>query len=85
MVASLWRGLTVLYFLLCTALPAFATVSIRGVHEGVNQDTGERPARQNLATWEFSGPAFDLYIQALRAAQYTDQNEIRSQYSIASR
>ncbi|KAF3481610.1 tyrosinase [Arthroderma uncinatum] len=84
MAGSLWRGLTVLYFLLCTALPAFATVSIRGVQAGVDQRTGQRPARQNLATWEFSGPGFDLYIQALRAFQYSDQKDIRSHFSIAS-
>ncbi|KAK2880013.1 hypothetical protein FQN49_000648 [Arthroderma sp. PD_2] len=84
MAGSLWRGLTVLYFLLCTALPALATVSIKGVQAGVNQGTGQRPARQNLATWEFSGPGFDLYIQALRAFQYSDQKDIRSHYSIAS-
>ncbi|DAA75792.1 TPA_exp: Tyrosinase [Trichophyton benhamiae CBS 112371] len=84
MAASLWKGLAVLYFLLCTAIPAFATVTIKGVQEGVNQGTGQRPARQNLATWEFSGPAFDLYIQALHEFQYTDQKELRSHYSIAS-
>ncbi|KAM5453958.1 putative tyrosinase [Microsporum audouinii] len=84
MAGSLWRGLTVLYFLLCTALPTFATVLVKGVQEGVNQSTGQRPARQNLASWEFSGPAFDLYVQALRDFQNTDQKDIRSHYSIAS-
>lgn len=56
---------------------------IVGVTTNVNSETGERPSRQNLATFESSGPIFDLYIQALERFQSTDENELLSYYQVA--
>lgn len=55
---------------------------ITGISGGVNTDTGERPSRRDLRDLETSGPAFDLYIQALSQFQSDDQSDLLSYYEI---
>jgi tyrosinase len=60
-----------------------ATYAITGAHGGVNAQTGARPFRQNLKDFQGSGPAFDLYIQALSQFQKNDQGNLLSWYEVA--
>ena len=76
------------YLPLAAALAALlqssaATVATTGISAGVNPTTGERPSRIEMSTFEKSGPAFDLYIQALAAFQADDQADVLSYYEIA--
>ncbi|GAM33797.1 hypothetical protein TCE0_013r00958 [Talaromyces pinophilus] len=57
--------------------------SITGLSGGVNNDTGERPARLDLRDLQSSGAAFDLYIQALAQFQADDQSDLVSYYEVA--
>jgi tyrosinase len=57
--------------------------AITGVSAGVNPDTGERPFRLNLKDFQYSGPPFDLYIQALSRFQADDQSNLLSYYEVA--
>lgn len=57
--------------------------TIRGIQAGVNAYTGERPLRQDFSTFKNSGPAFDLYIQALSRIQQADQKHILSYFEVA--
>lgn len=57
--------------------------TVTGVSGGVDPDTGERPFRLNLKEFQSSGPAFDLYIQALIRFQEEDQSELLSWYEVA--
>lgn len=71
----------------CVGLLGFSSVSlaadaVTGINAGVNNVTGERPFRLNLKDFESSGPAFDLYIQALQQFQAEDQSELQSWYEI---
>ncbi|EAS28837.3 tyrosinase [Coccidioides immitis RS] len=77
--AWLWA---VLQVIACITFQAHA-YDIRGVRGGV-QASGERPARQNLETFQESGPAFDLYILALLKFQDEDQNRMLSYYDVSS-
>ncbi|KAI4220330.1 MAG: hypothetical protein L6R36_007696 [Xanthoria steineri] len=57
--------------------------AIRGIQAGVNAYTGERPLRQEFSTFKNTGPAFDLYIQALLRSQQADQRQLLSYYEVA--
>ena len=57
--------------------------TIRGIQAGVNPYTGERPLRQDFSTFKNSGPAFDLYIQALLRSQQADQKNTLSYFEVA--
>lgn len=59
--------------------------AIRGIQAGVNAYTGERPLRQEFSTFKNTGPAFDLYIQALLRSQQADQRQLLSYYEVAGR
>jgi hypothetical protein len=56
---------------------------ISGPTSGVNVQTGERPSRQDLRNFQNSGPAFDLYIQALQLFQSANQQDLLSWYSVS--
>jgi tyrosinase len=72
----------VLLFLLSFSQNALS-YQITGPTSGVNVQTGERPSRQDLRNLQGSGPAFDLYIQALQMFQEADQRDLLSWYSVA--
>lgn len=46
-----------------------SAIAITGVSAGVNKATGARPFRTEINSFAQSGPAFDLYIQALQIFQ----------------
>lgn len=69
------------HILLLVALTVDA-YDIKGATGGV-KSSGERPARQDLRDLQKSGPAFDLYIQALKEFGETDQKEKLSLYEVA--
>lgn len=76
-------------WVVATVLGAIASVNgqqyvaVVGLKNGVNNTSGARPARQNINTLADSGPAWNLYIQALAAFQADDQSDLLSYYQIA--
>lgn len=62
---------------------SLAAYAVTGVHGGVNAQTGARPFRQNLKTFQASGPAFELYIQALLQFQSDNQADLLSWYEVS--
>ncbi len=60
-------------------------VTVTGPQAGVNAATGERPFRQELSVLQNSGPAFDLYIQALYYFMQDDQSNVESYFQIAGK
>jgi tyrosinase len=59
-------------------------VTVTGPQAGVNAATGERPFRQEFSVFQNSGPAFDLYIQALYYFMQDDQSNVQSYFQIAA-
>lgn len=57
--------------------------AITGVAAGVNIATGERPFRRDINEFYMSGPAWDLYILALRRFQGARQDDPSSYFQIA--
>lgn len=80
-----WRVFAVLYVMLCSILQTSATVTVNGISAGVDDKTGKRPARKNMEDFQFSGPAFDLYVLALRDFQAEDQSKKLGFYDVASK
>ena len=78
-----WRLLLIVYIFLNNVEQTFASVHIRGVMGGVNKETGERPARRDITELQSSGPAFDLYVLALKEFQEDDRDDILSYYKVA--
>ncbi|EER44664.1 polyphenoloxidase [Histoplasma capsulatum var. duboisii H88] len=74
-----WKVLLLLNVLLGVA----SAVTISGVRDGVNRQTGERPARKDINNLQWSGPEWDLYIQALKAFQEEDRDDLLSFFQIA--
>ncbi|KAK3311781.1 hypothetical protein B0H66DRAFT_609094 [Apodospora peruviana] len=73
-----------------SVLVAFASVpwvgaqQLTGIKAGVNQQTGERPARLEINDFHAKGgPAWDLFIQALTAIEAAPENDLLSWYQIA--
>lgn len=58
-------------------------VAVTGLTNGVNTTSGARPVRQNINTLANSGPAWNLYVQALSAFQADGQADLLSYYEIA--
>lgn len=56
---------------------------ITGCTSGINAQTGERPFRRDLRSFQTSGPAWDLYIQALQMFQGANQADLLSWYSVS--
>ncbi|KAI9714213.1 MAG: hypothetical protein M1812_006434 [Candelaria pacifica] len=80
------RGLQhLIHLLLASFLSATvnASYAITGPQGGVNPKTGERPFRQEIRTFSGSGPAWDLYIQALVKLQAADQGDLLSYYQLS--
>ena len=71
--------LALLLFNLATA----SLFAITGISAGVNPSTGARPFRQEFSTFQTSGPAFDLYIQALQNLTSKAQSEKLSYFQVA--
>lgn len=76
-----WKVLLLLNVLLGVA----SAVTISGVKDGVNRQTGERPARKDINNLQWSGPEWDLYIQALKAFQEEDRDDLLSFFQIAGK
>jgi hypothetical protein len=76
---SFFLGILSIGALLRLSLAAYA---ITGVHGGVNAQTGARPFRQDLKSFQASGPAFELYIQALLQFQSDNQADLLSWYEV---
>jgi tyrosinase len=70
------------FFLLLDHTEAFA---ITGISAGVNAVTGERPLRRDINDLYMSGPAWDLFILALRQFQQVDQDDPLSYYQVAGK
>ena len=75
------RLASILYilFLLVHCLTAF---QITGATGNVSQD-GERPLRYEIHQFANSGPAFDLFILALKELQIVNQSDPLSYFQIA--
>lgn len=63
---------------------AEATVTVTGATGGVFLN-GSRPFRQEIFTFQKSGPPMDLFILAFRAFQQVDQSNVQSYYQIAGK
>lgn len=59
------------------------SIAITGSQAGVNQQTGQRPFRQDYRDFNKTGPPFDLYIQALQSFQNSNFNDQQSYFKIA--
>lgn len=59
------------------------TYPITGVHAGVDATSGARPTRMNINDLQKSGPAWDLYIQAMQSFAADDANAMLSYYQIS--
>ena len=70
------------FFSLCHFLQGF---TITGVAAGVNLTSGERPFRPDINELYMSGPAWDLYILALRSFQGVRQDNPLSYFQIAGK
>ncbi|OJD14819.1 hypothetical protein AJ78_04875 [Emergomyces pasteurianus Ep9510] len=74
-----WKVLLFLNVLLGVA----SAFTISGARGNINPWTGERPARKDINRLQWSGPEWDLYIQALKAFQEEDRDDILSFHKIA--
>ena len=72
--------LLLIWFSLVNAITA---IEVTGATGGVNYATGERPSRQEISTFAASGPAYDLFVLALRQLQSTNQSDPLSYFQIA--
>jgi hypothetical protein len=79
-VMQLWPSWLVWSAMLCQLAYCF---KITGVPGGMNNASIPRPFRLDINDLAQSGPAFDLYIQALNELQRTDQDDPLSYYQIA--
>jgi len=59
-----------------------ASYPITGAVSGINTQTGQRPMRQPILKFQDSGPAFDLFVQAVQAWQGTPQDNMLSWYQV---
>ncbi|KAK0639801.1 hypothetical protein B0T16DRAFT_337781 [Cercophora newfieldiana] len=70
-------------FIALSCLPWTSAQRLTGIQAGVDPVTGERPARLNINDLIKSGPAWDLFIQALAAVQAAPETDWLSWYQIA--
>lgn len=59
--------------------------TVNGVHAGVDPKTGFRPFRLEIKDFQYAGPAFDLYILALRKFMDANKTDPLSFFQIAGR
>jgi hypothetical protein len=71
--------------LLIISVAGAQTFPITGPQDGVNPNTGARPVRQDIKTFQKSGPAWDLYIQALQNFMQTDSTQLLSYFQVAGK
>ena len=57
--------------------------AITGPTGGVDVNTGQRPFRQEISSFQSSGAAWDLYILAFQKFTQTDQAQQLSYYQVA--
>jgi len=62
-----------------------AVFVLTGVHAGVNNETGQRPFRQDIQNFKNSGPAWDLFLLSLQRFQLSKQNDTTSWYQISGK
>lgn len=62
---------------------ASASWQISGATSGIDKNTGARPFRLPIEELQASGPAWDLYVQAMQYWQSIDQTNMFSWYGIA--
>lgn len=60
-------------------------VAITGPQGSVNSATGQRPFRQEISTFQNSGPVFDLYILSFQRFVQQNQTNILSYYQVAGK
>lgn len=68
---------------LITLVARSSAVAITGPLGGVNETSGERPFRLEFSVFKDSGPAFDLFIQALYYFEQEDQDNLLSYFQVA--
>lgn len=56
---------------------------ISGITADVDASNGRRPIRPNIQSFQYSGPAWDLYILALHQFMQLDPSNPESYYRIA--
>ncbi|MCJ1407940.1 hypothetical protein MMC19_002011 [Ptychographa xylographoides] len=79
----LLQRLSICILILGTLEFTIASYAIKGCQGGVNSTTGQRPFRQEFSSFQASGAAFDLYIQALQQLIQKNQLEQLSFYQVA--
>lgn len=62
-----------------------ATFVLTGVHAGVNNETGQRPFRQDIQNFKGSGPAWDLFLLSLQKFQLSKQDDVLSWYQVSGK
>jgi len=70
-------------FVLAGLVAISTSYAITGPQGGVDAVTGQRPLRQEISSFQYAGPAFDLYILAFQAFVQQDQTELLSYYQVA--
>jgi hypothetical protein len=70
---------------ICLFVLSIQAVVVLPISGGVNQKTGERPARQEITKFSNSGPQWDLYVLTMQAIQEASQEEQLSWYQVAGR
>ena len=83
--AMLLQRLSICILILGTLEFTIASYAIKGCQGGVNSTTGQRPFRQEFSSFQASGAAFDLYIQALQQLIQKNQLEQLSFYQVAGK
>jgi len=73
---------TLIWTLSATVSSVSAAFAITGTHTGTSTTSRQRPFRYEINSFVNSGPAFDLYIQALLQFQQTNQASQLSYYDI---
>ena len=72
-------------FVALVLISASHAYAITGAQGGVNVASGERPARQEISTFQHAGAAFDLYILAMQQIMQKDQLDFASYYQISGK
>ncbi|KAK2758458.1 hypothetical protein FQN53_008206 [Emmonsiellopsis sp. PD_33] len=78
-----FRGQVLLLLTALLSITASASFNFRGARGGFNAATGQRPERKDINKLSWSGPQWDLYIQALKAYQDEDHADLTSFQQVA--
>ena len=79
---------SIMSWLVLAAAPSLVSAALAikgpsGPDAGINAETGERPAREEINKFKTSGPAWDLYVQAFAQFQASQQGDLASYYQVA--